>query len=199
MAGSGPGHDDWDHHRVALLDGLTFAGRRKIFVLLMGAPAVAYVLAVTVWPLSQGIYFSFFDYSLLRPTERTFVGLANYRELLTDPAARSSILTTALFTVAAVGLEFVLGFCLALLLWRDSLLHRVCLALLLIPVTVTPLVVGLIFRALLGPRSRSSLPNVIGPCESTTLRHTDEGYGRNCGLAAAIGPARRLRRVRRTW
>ncbi len=137
--------------RVAFLDGLTFTGRRKIFALLMGAPAVAYVLAVTVWPLSQGIYFSFFDYSLLRPAARTFVGLANYRELLTDPAARSSILTTALFTVAAVGLEFVLGFCLALLLWRDSLLHRVCLALLLIPVTVTPLVVGLIFRALLGP------------------------------------------------
>jgi multiple sugar transport system permease protein len=38
---------------------------------------------------------------------------------------------------------------LALLLWRDSLFHRICLALLLIPVTVTPVVVGLVFRALL--------------------------------------------------
>jgi multiple sugar transport system permease protein len=34
-------------------------------------------------------------------------------------------------------------------LWRDSLFHRICLALLLIPVTITPVVVGLIFRALL--------------------------------------------------
>ncbi|MGH7186231.1 MAG: carbohydrate ABC transporter permease, partial [Pseudomonadota bacterium] len=102
-------------------------------------------------PLSQGIYFSFFDYSLLKPAARTFVGLGNYRELWSDPVARSSIGTTVLFTVAAVGLEFVLGLGLALLLWRDSVFHRVCLALLLIPVAMTPLVVGLIFRALLGP------------------------------------------------
>jgi multiple sugar transport system permease protein len=133
------------------LDGLTFARRRKIFLFMLGVPAVAYVLAISVWPLSQGIYFSFFDYSLLKPAARTFVGLGNYRELYTDPAARSSILTTVLFTVSAVGLEFAFGLGLALLLWRDSVFHRVCLALLLIPVTMTPLVVGLVFRALLGP------------------------------------------------
>ena len=137
--------------RAAHLGGLTFAQRRRIFLLLLGAPAVIYVLAITIWPLSQGIYFSFFDYSLLKPADRTFVGFGNYRELWTDPAARSSILTTVLFTVSAVGLELVLGLGLALLLWRDSVFHRVCLALLLIPVTMTPLVVGLIFRALLGP------------------------------------------------
>ena len=130
---------------------MTFAERRRLFLFLLGAPAVAYVLAVAVWPLSQGIYFSFFDYSLLRPAQRTFVGLGNYRELLTDPAARGSILTTVQFTIAAVGLQFVLGLGLALLLWRDSLFHRICLALLLIPVAMTPLVVGLVFRALLGP------------------------------------------------
>ncbi|MDP9137077.1 MAG: sugar ABC transporter permease [Pseudomonadota bacterium] len=117
----------------------------------MGMPAVVYVLAVSVWPLSQGIYFSFFDYSLLAPAARTFVGLENYRELWTDPVARGSILTTVLFTVAAVSLQFGLGLGLALLLWRDSAFHRVCLALLLIPVTMTPLVVGLVARALLGP------------------------------------------------
>jgi multiple sugar transport system permease protein len=116
----------------------------------MGAPAVAYVLAITVWPLTQGIYFSLFDYSLLKPAARAFVGIDNYRELLSDPAARASIFTTLVFTVAAVALQFVLGLGLALLLWRDSLFHRICLALLLIPVTMTPLVVGLVFRALLG-------------------------------------------------
>ena len=44
-----------------------------------------------------------------------------------------------------------MGLGLALLLWRDSIFRRTCLALLLIPVTVTPLVVGLVFRALLAP------------------------------------------------
>ena len=130
---------------------LSFAKRRKIFLFLLGLPAVAYVLAITIWPLAQGVIFSFYDYSLLRPAAASFVGLENYRELLSDPAARNSIATTAVFTVSAVAIEFVLGLGLALLLWRDTTFHRACLALLLIPVTMTPLVVGLVFRALLAP------------------------------------------------
>lgn len=136
---------------VSVRRGLSFTRRRQLFLLLLGAPAVLYVLAVAVWPLAQGLLFSFYDYSLLRPAARTFVGLENYRALFSNEAARHSIVVTIVFTVAAVGVEFVLGLALALLLWRDSLFQRVCLALLLIPVTVTPIVVGLVFRALLAP------------------------------------------------
>jgi multiple sugar transport system permease protein len=129
--------------------GLTYRRKRQLFLILLGAPAVIYVLLVAIWPLARGINYSFYDYSLLRPAHTAFVGLDNYRELWTNTAARNSIITTATFTVAAVTIEFLLGLGLALLLWRDSLFQRVCLALLLIPVTVTPVVVGLVFRALL--------------------------------------------------
>jgi multiple sugar transport system permease protein len=128
---------------------LTYRRKRQAFLLLMGAPALIYVLAIAIWPLAQGVGYSFYNYSLLRPARTAFIGLDNYRALWANEAARNSIFTTAKFTVAAVGIEFALGMGLALLLWRDSLFHRVCLALLLIPVTVTPVVVGLVFRALL--------------------------------------------------
>jgi multiple sugar transport system permease protein len=118
---------------------------------MFSAPAVLYVIAVAIWPLAQGFSYSFYDYSLLKPDARSYVGLDNYRALFTNDAARNSILTTVIFTVSAVTLEFLLGLGLALLLWRDSIFRRTCLALLLIPVTVTPLVVGLVFRALLAP------------------------------------------------
>jgi multiple sugar transport system permease protein len=131
--------------------GLSFARRRQLFLLMFGAPAVLYVLAVAIWPLAQGFAYSFYDYSLLKPAARAFVGFENYRALFTNDAARNSIVTTVVFTVSAVTLEFLLGLALALLLWRDSAFQRVCLALLLIPVTVTPIVVGLVFRALLAP------------------------------------------------
>ena len=117
----------------------------------MGAPALVYVLIVAGWPLAQGIWYSVFDYSLLHPATRHFVGFENYRALWTDESARRSVVTTVEFTVAAVGLEFVFGMALALLLWRDGRFERICLALLLIPVTVTPVAVGLVFRALLAP------------------------------------------------
>jgi multiple sugar transport system permease protein len=117
----------------------------------MGAPALVYVLVVAGWPLVQGIWYSVFDYSLLHPATKHFVGLDNYLALWTDQSARRSVITTVEFTVGAVGLEFVFGMALALLLWRDGRFERVCLALLLIPVTITPVAVGLVFRALLAP------------------------------------------------
>jgi multiple sugar transport system permease protein len=128
---------------------LTYRRKRQIFLVLLGAPALIYVLAIAIWPLAQGVSYSFYDYSLLRPNRTAFIGLDNYRALWANEAARNSILTTAIFTVAAVAIEFLLGLGLALLLWRDSRFQRACLALLLIPVTVTPVVVGLVFRALL--------------------------------------------------
>ena len=130
--------------------GLSFARRRAVFLLCLGAPAVVYVLAVGVVPLAQGAWYSLFDYSLMHPARRHFVGLGNYADLLSDASFRSALVNTLLFTVFAVALEFLAGFGIALLLWPDSLFNRICLALLLIPVTVTPVVVGLVFKALLG-------------------------------------------------
>jgi len=127
----------------------SYRRRRQVFLLLLGAPALIYVLAIAIWPLAQGVSYSFYDYSLLRPARTAFIGFDNYRALWENEAARNSLLTTAAFTFAAVAIEFVLGLGMALLLWRDGPFQRVCLALLLIPVTVTPVVVGLIFRALL--------------------------------------------------
>ncbi|MBN9019463.1 MAG: sugar ABC transporter permease [Rhizobiales bacterium] len=130
--------------------GLRFTDRRKLFLFCLAVPAVAYVIAIAVYPLAQGIVYSFYDYNLLRRGGRmTFVGLDNYRELLTDATGQRALINTFAFTFGAVFFEFVLGLGLALLLWRDSRFNRIALAFLLIPVTITPLVVGLIFRALL--------------------------------------------------
>ena len=130
---------------------LSYSDRRRLFLVLMTIPAVAYVIAVGVWPLTKGIWYSLYDYNLLRPARAHFVGLGNYADVLTDPVSRQAFFNTAIFTVCAVAVEFLLGFAIALALWRDDRFNRMCLALILIPVTITPLVVGLIFRALLMP------------------------------------------------
>jgi multiple sugar transport system permease protein len=124
---------------------------RRRFLLWLGVPALLYVAAVALWPIAQGIYFSFFDYNLTRPAQRAFVGLGNYVELWNDASSRRVVINTFVFTGCAVAVEMVLGFAIALALWSDNVLNRICLALILIPVTITPLAVGLIFRALLEP------------------------------------------------
>ena len=130
--------------------GLGLAGDRRRFLFWLALPAVAYVCLVGVWPLLQGAWYSLFDYNLVRPARTRFVGLDNYAEVFADPSARAAVLNTLQFTLTGVTLQMGLGLSLAFLLWDDSRFNRVCLAFLLIPATITPLVVGLIFKALLG-------------------------------------------------
>ncbi|MDB5817634.1 MAG: permease component of ABC-type sugar transporter [Rhizobacter sp.] len=125
--------------------------RRRLFLLLIGLPALLYVVLVALLPLAQGLWYSLFDYNLTRPAARAFVGLQNYRDLWADGSNRRAIVNTFGFTIATVAIELVLGMGMALLLWADSLFNRICLSLILIPVTITPLAVALLFRALLEP------------------------------------------------
>ena len=136
---------------AGLAAGWSYTRRRQIFLSAMATPALIYVLAVAVGPMVQGFLYSFDSYNLIRPGSRHFVGLDNYLALWRDPTARRAVINTFAFTFGAVTLEFVLGLGVALLLWRDDWFNRIALGLLLIPATVTPLVVGLVFKALLSP------------------------------------------------
>ncbi len=131
--------------------GWSYAAKRQMFLAALAAPALIYVLAIAVGPMVQGFLYSFDNYNLIRPASRHFVGLDNYLDLWRDPTARRALINTFAFTFGAVTLEFVLGLGIALLLWRDDWFNRIALGLLLIPATVTPLVVGLVFKALLSP------------------------------------------------
>jgi multiple sugar transport system permease protein len=129
----------------------SYARKRQLFLAALAAPALVYVLAVAFGPMVQGFLYSFDNYNLIRPGSRHFVGLDNYIALWRDPTARSAVINTFLFTFGAVTIEFVLGLGVALLMWRDDWFNRIALGLLLVPATVTPLVVGLVFKALLNP------------------------------------------------
>jgi multiple sugar transport system permease protein len=124
--------------------------RRRYFLLLLALPAFVYVVLVGVGPLARGAWYSLFDYNLQHLARTRFVGLDNYVEVFSDQSARLAIYNTFLFTIVGVAVQLVLGFGIALLLWRDDRFNRMCLAFLLIPATITPLVVGLIFKGLLG-------------------------------------------------
>lgn len=125
--------------------------RRRLFLILLTLPACLYVAVFAVYPAVRGLGYAFFRYNLLKPNRNAFVGFANFEKLWTDPSSHAAIVNTLTFMASAVTAEFVVGFALALLLWRDRGFNRIVLALLLVPVTVTPLATGLMFRGLLTP------------------------------------------------
>ncbi len=84
--------------------------------ILLAAPAFVVMLAVTVYPILQAFFDSLFSYRLTAPDQRSFVGLANYGVLFTDPVFWRDLGVTVLITVVTVAIELVLGFALALVM-----------------------------------------------------------------------------------
>jgi multiple sugar transport system permease protein len=114
-------------------------------MVLMGTVSV--VIAVYVlWLTMQNI-------SLLRPGQQQFVGLDNYARLLFDMRGLSALGRTVMFTIAATGIELILGLGVALLLDREFAGKRVVRALILVPIVMTPVVVGLTWRFMFDPSS----------------------------------------------
>ncbi len=131
----------------------TRAGRRRLLPgsgldaalpYLLLAPTVLLVLAVLVYPLISGFGTSTGFYRFGRRLRD--VGWGNYTQALHDQAFIGSLVTTAQFVTLAVALETVLGLGLALLCSRERRLIRAVRGTLILPMIVTPVVVGIIFR-----------------------------------------------------
>ncbi|MGI6459291.1 MAG: carbohydrate ABC transporter permease [Candidatus Hydrogenedentales bacterium] len=82
--------------------------------LLFISPWIAGLLAFTAYPIGASLYYSFCDFSVLKPP--VFVGGANYQELFQDPVFWKSLFNTVYFAVFFLPLATVLAIALALLL-----------------------------------------------------------------------------------
>jgi multiple sugar transport system permease protein len=78
-------------------------------------PFLLFYIAFLVWPVLLGLRMSFFNWSLVETGAREFLGLANYRELFSDPDFWSSLWHSIYFTVLVVPLLVVISLGLALL------------------------------------------------------------------------------------
>jgi len=79
------------------------------------------------------------------------VGVDNYALALTDEAFWDAVRVTVAYVVTTTGLELVLGFVLALVLARRMRGLGIVRTLLIIPMAMTPVVVGLTWRLLYTP------------------------------------------------
>src|SRR3954464_4363271 len=85
-------------------------------------------------PLAVGVVLGFQDTTIGNPG--AFVGLDNYRYLLTDPVFRITALNTALYTVVTVAFKLALGLALALILNQRFAGYRFWRSILLLPYVV---------------------------------------------------------------
>ncbi len=120
---------------------------RNLFIL----PTIAFLIVFNIFPLIYSLGISFTEYraSLNRPA--VFIGLRNYAELLSDPGVWSNFTITAQYVIVSVGGQMIVGFGLALLLNRPFPFKGLVTTLLLLPMMLSPAVVGLFWKLLYDP------------------------------------------------
>lgn len=95
-------------------------GRRKkqwrslLVGLAFVSPALIGFLAFAAWPIFQSLYYSFTDYNVLQAPD--FVGIDNYRDLLSDRLYRTALLNTLYMVVIGLPIHLIFDFLMALLL-----------------------------------------------------------------------------------
>ena len=119
---------------------------RKYFVLSI-LPAIVVFLIFLVYPLFRVLYFSFTDIRLTNPTVYHFTGFSQYLRILTDIRFLTALLRTLYFSSISVIIVLILGFVIAHLLTMEGL-RKVGFfrAVILVPMLITPLVIGSVFR-----------------------------------------------------
>lgn len=99
---------------------------------------------VAAYPLYYGIRASFEHYRYGRQVGGA--GLDNYRRVLHDEVFWQAVGTTAKFVALSVAIETVLGLGLALIVNREIRLTKLVRMSLLLPMTIAPVAVGVIWR-----------------------------------------------------
>lgn len=115
-------------------------------------PGTTIVISLLLYPIVQSIVMSFTYWYLLFPKPgHPFVGLANYKYVLSMSQFQKVIITTALYAIVGVVGKMYLGLGTALLLNRQFSGRSIVRAIAIIPWAMPAFVVSVIFRAALDP------------------------------------------------
>lgn len=147
--------------------GILFNDSERIYKLLVIIPfGILFIL--TALPLFVTFITSFFGWYLGDVTGAKFIGFGNYKRMFADPTFWNSIGKTAYQVIGTVSGQMVLGMGIALLLSRKFRGVGLLRSLYIIPMMITPVVAGLLWRILFNPDSGAinyylSLIGIHGP------------------------------------
>jgi multiple sugar transport system permease protein len=118
------------------------------------SPAIVLLLALNIFPLIWTIYLSFTNFKANRANRGSeWVGLDNYRSVLGDADIWHSMQVTAHFVIWSITIEVLLGFALALLIDKRFRGHSLWTTVILLPMMLSPAVVGTFWTFLFQPQS----------------------------------------------
>lgn len=117
------------------------------------SPTIILLLAINIFPLIWTIQLSFTNYRANRPNaEVKNIGIDHFQSILTDPDVWAAMQATAHFVFWTILIQTVLGFALAYLVDRRFRGHGFWTTVILIPMMLSPAVVGNFWAFLYQPQ-----------------------------------------------
>ncbi|MBK8158144.1 MAG: sugar ABC transporter permease [Rhodospirillaceae bacterium] len=117
------------------------------------APTMLLLLAINIFPLIWTVYLSFTNYASNRPNRPVInVGLKWYRDILSSPEIWAAMQATAHFVFWTILFQTIIGFGLAYLVDRKFRGHAFWTTIILIPMMLSPAVVGNFWKFLYQPQ-----------------------------------------------
>lgn len=115
-------------------------------------PALVYMLVFVGYPIVRNIILSLQDVTMrtLISPDKPFVGLANYKEIFSDPVFLTSLKNTLIFTVGCLVVQFLIGFLLALFFTQNFSFAKPVRGLLMMPWMIPITITALIFKFIFG-------------------------------------------------
>jgi multiple sugar transport system permease protein len=121
--------------------------RRNAVAYIFTTPSLLIISFLLLYPIIQSCIMSFTYWYLVLPKKgHPFVGLGNFRDVLSSSSFIRMIIITALYTIVSVAGKMMAGLGTALLLNRDFVGRAIVRALIIIPWAMPTLVVCIVFR-----------------------------------------------------
>jgi multiple sugar transport system permease protein len=120
---------------------------KRLFIL----PTLILLILWNVFPLFYSLYLSFTRYSHSGRAEPIWVGTANYAALLSNSTVWHSFAVTGKYALLSVSLQAIVGFALAMILHKKFKSSGLLTTLILIPMMLSPVVVGLFWKLIYNP------------------------------------------------
>jgi multiple sugar transport system permease protein len=114
-------------------------------------PTLTLLIAMNVFPLFYSLYLSFTNYSAIAGQPPLWVAFQNFSKILNDEQLWKYFATTGRYALASVSLQTILGFALAMLVRQKFRGSGVVTTLILVPMMLSPVVVGLFWKLMYDP------------------------------------------------
>ncbi|MFF4500883.1 carbohydrate ABC transporter permease [Streptomyces sp. NPDC001401] len=165
----------------------SMTARRHRAFYMFTSPWIIGFLLLTVGPMAYALWLSFTTFDGISPHWR-YVGLGNYRELLSDPVTWDSLSRAGVFAITSVPLSIIAGLALAVLVNRPLKARGVFRTLLYLPAVVPPVGAGLIFKQLFN-RDSGAANGVLNIFGVNAVAWLDDPYARYVILMAVLWAA----------